>query len=192
MKHIINPFTYLREAYTAALQSFESEVSRSFAVTATVLIPVFVVLLFSSTLTSAALYVFPAKTVDIQAIQIDVNTVEITLQGNQTLLNAAEVEFYFDPTYVHVYDVRLSESLCEEQFIITKEVDNITGRIFYQCGTVTPFAGQDTTIATLKVIPLKVGTSPLSFGSNTNVLAHDGYGSNVTKDRLASIFQFSD
>lgn len=171
--------------------TMESGFVRSFAITASFLLLFFIILNFFFLVAYAATYIVPPQTVTIVAEQIDQNTIAITLTNSQTLLNTAEVEFFFDPTHILVTDVLISDSLCMDSFVITKEIDNIQGRVFYQCGTYIPFAGADTVLATLKVIPLKIGTSPLSFGNNTNVLAHDGYGSNVTKDRLASIFQFS-
>lgn len=116
------------------------------------------------------------------------HTIEILLTNNSIPLNAAEVELFFDPTQLIVTDLKIAESICQQHFVITKYVNNENGKIFYQCGTVNPFSGSSTVLATLSVMPVKTGTSTLYFGKNTHLLAHDGYGTNVLTHINESVY----
>ena len=118
----------------------------------------------------------------------DVNTVDIKLTANTHLLNAGEVELLFDPVKLIVTNLLITDSLCQEQFVITKQIDNEHGRLFYQCGTLSPFAGASTTLAVVTVLPQSTGTSTLRFGPQTHVLAHDGYGTNILHTALNALY----
>lgn len=191
MQYVQVYFSLLREALEDIrnfFATFESDTSFGFILASAVLVPIFGCLFFFAVLVSAAEYTTPAPAAIIEAEQIDQETIILSLKHNVTPLNAAEIEFFFDPSHVQIENLSIAATLCEERFVITKEVDNDIGRIFYQCGTVTPFAGTSTTLATLTITPLAVGTSTIAFGTDTNVLAHDGYGTNVTKERIDSQF----
>lgn len=115
----------------------------------------------------------------ISLTQVDRSMIAIELTNNETILNAGEIEVFFDPAQLIVTAINISSALCEPRFVITKEIDNKNGRIFYQCGTITPFTRPTTTLATVTVLPQHTGTSSLVFGTNTHLLAHDGKGTNV-------------
>lgn len=188
MQYIEAYFALLRETYDDVVTHFESDTSRGFFIASLVLIPVFGSFFFFAILVNAAERLDVTPSAIIQATQVDDHTIEINLTENHTPLNAVEIEFFFDPTALVVTDLAIAETLCEERFIITKDINNEAGRVFYQCGTITPFAGTSTTLATLSTLPRTAGTSTISFGTSTNALAHDGYGSNVTSSRQGGIF----
>ena len=188
MNYVNAYFALLREAYGDIVRAMESNIAYGFFVGAIVLIPVFGTMFFFAVLVNAAPYTPPIPTANIAAQQLDDAHIAITLSNNTTPLNAVEVEFLFDPTHIYVSDIAITDSLCESRFVITKIIDNDQGRVFYQCGTITPFSGTSTTLSILKVTPLTVGTSSISLGTSTNALAHDGFGSNVTKTRIDSVF----
>ena len=191
MHYVEAYISLLMEVVDDIVAAFESETTRGFMIAALVLIPIFGSMFFFAVLVNAAEYLAPAPTVNIEAAQRTDNTIDILLSDNTGPINAAEVELQFDPSYIYVSDLTIAPELCEERFVITKVIDNEIGRIFYQCGTVTPFTGTSTVLATLEVTPLALGTSTLSFAtSSTNILAHDGYGSNVTKQRLDGLYAF--
>jgi len=190
MQFITSYIALLSEAFEDITTVFESNTSRGFLVGTLVLIPIFGSFFFFAILVNAAEYIFPTPTVTIYTEQIDGNTIEVKVSGNEGLLNAAEVEILFDPTHLQVDTLVIEETICEDRFVITKEIDNATGRVFYQCGTISPLDYSSATIATLIVSPYKAGQSDITFGDTTNVLAHDGYGSNMTKERLTSVFVF--
>lgn len=190
--HLINTYiAILKSAYADMINSLESETSQGFLIGLSVLTPIFGTLFFFAILVSAEEYTAPEAVATISARQIDDNKILIGLASDGTMINAAEVELFFDPLAFEVTSLNIHPEICEERFIITKIIDNHTGTLFYQCGTITPYSGTSTTLATITIEPLKVGVSALSFGQNTNVLAHDGFGSNVTKERSTSTYAFA-
>jgi hypothetical protein len=198
MQFINSYITALKEVYRDfnrvyrdIVTLWESETSQGFVIGLSVLTPIFGTLFFFAVLVNAEEYVAPEATSIISALQIDTNKLVVKLDENTNPLNAAEVELFFDPKVFLVTDLKIHPELCEERFVLTKIIDNTAGTVFYQCGTVTPFTGASTTLATITIEPLSLGTSPLAFGNNTNVLAHDGFGSNVTKHRATSTYAYS-
>jgi hypothetical protein len=187
MQFLNNYLNILKEAYEDLTKSMESETSRGFVMMVMILTPIFGTLFFFAVLVNASEYIAPEPTVRIEAVQIDKNKVVVNLSKNTTLLNAVEVEMFFDPKAIAVTDVIIHPEICEERFVLTKVIDNTAGTIFYQCGTISPFSGTSTTLATIMIAPITSGATPLTFGSSTNALASDGYGSNVTKERIDSV-----
>lgn len=109
--------------------------------------------------------------------------VDITNPSN-TLLNAVEFELAYDPRAILVTAIVPHDTLCEEQFVITNTFDNTSGTALFQCGTLTAFSGNNGTIATIHAIPLQSGTSTITFGELTHVIAQDGFGTDATRKRL--------
>jgi len=137
-----------------------------------------------------------AQSVDLKATQTQGDaslllpttfTVEIE-NTSKTPLNAVEFQLHYDPKALMVTQITPLWTLCEERFIITNTINNASGTAFFQCGTVTPFSEVSGVIAIIHTIPLASGTSSVSFGTQTHVLAHDGYGTNVTKETHDLIF----
>jgi len=107
----------------------------------------------------------------------------------ETPLNAVEFELHFDPKTLFVTSLVPESTLCEERFIITNRIDYASGTVTFQCGTVTPFTGKTGSIAKINAIPISLGTSSITFASSTtHVLAHDGYGTDVTDERKPLTF----
>jgi hypothetical protein len=114
-------------------------------------------------------------------------TIDITNASN-TPLNAVEFELNYDPAKLQITQIVPHSTLCEERFVLANTFNNASGTALFQCGTVTPFKGSHGVIATVHTTPLVSGTSTISFGTFTHVLAHDGFGTDVTKDRTPLIF----
>ncbi len=191
MQFINSYITLLKQAYSDLIESWESETSQGFVIGLSVLTPIFGTLFFFAVLVHAEEYVAPEATAIISALQTDSNKIVVKLEENINPLNAAEVELFFDPKAFIVTDLIIHGDLCEERFVLTKIIDNTAGTVFYQCGTITPFTGASTTLATIIIEPISLGTSPILFGTNTNALAHDGFGSNVTKDRATGTYAYA-
>lgn len=162
-----------------------------FNITSAILIPCFFLLI-------PLLYAFEhfAQSVDITLEQqgvafINQETVlAITLtNASGTPLNAAEFEINFDPKAVTIQSIIPEHDLCEERFILTNNVQNASGSASFACGTITPFSDKTGTIARIHVIPLAVGTSSIYFtASSTQVLAHDGQGTDATRKLQNLVF----
>jgi hypothetical protein len=104
-------------------------------------------------------------------------------------LNAVEFELSYDPTAILITSIEAHSTLCEDRFVITNKINQASGTALFQCGTITPFSGSEGTIATIHAIPLQSGTSTITFGENTHVLAHDGFGTDVTRTREGLTFR---
>ena len=183
MQYVHGYFALLREAYDDIVNTFESDTARGFVVGSLVLIPIFGTLFFFAVLVNAAAPTPETESAALTLTQRDPQTVTVDLRNNLYPLNTAEIEIYFDPEHFSVTDVAIEPVLCEERFVITNLIDNNAGRMFYQCGTISPFAGTSTTLATITLQPKTGGTSTVALGRDSNVLAHDGLGTNVTGTR---------
>jgi len=157
-----------------------------FNITATILI-----LLFIGTFTLLHAFERSAQSVDLEIVPEVASTfgeyptsfVVNVRNASNTPLNAIEFEIHYDPQALLVTDVIPHATLCEERFIITKTIDPTTGIILFQCGTITPFSGTQGVVATITTLPLTLTTPSLRFGTTTHVLAHDGFGTDVTRNR---------
>jgi hypothetical protein len=158
---------------------------RGFNVTAVLLIPAF-------------LYVVPllhafegfTQTVDMfllqeaKGIMYGTSSVAVTIANTQHIpLNAVAFELSYNPQELSIIQISPSPTLCEERFMITNQINNASGTALFQCGTIDPFSGAEGIIATIAVQHLTSGTASLTFGTSTHVLAHDGYGTDVTRAR---------
>ncbi|MFM2381832.1 MAG: hypothetical protein RLZZ76_599, partial [Candidatus Parcubacteria bacterium] len=126
------------------------------------------------------------QTVDIMLkgdAQTDTYTIEIN-NASSTPLNAIEFELAYNPEELTITDIVSHGVLCEKRFIITDSIDNTKGQALFQCGTVTPFSNATGTIATIYTKKKTAHFSTLAFGETTHVLAHDGYGTDATRDTL--------
>lgn len=120
----------------------------------------------------------PAEVYLPTAIAIEFTNIE------RTPLNAIEFELAYDPRALALIDILPNETLCEKRFMITNRIDNALGAALFQCGTITQFDKATGTIATVHVIPLRSGTSTISFAPKTHILAHDGLGTDATRQRI--------
>jgi hypothetical protein len=130
------------------------------------------------------------RTVDVSLSQEDASatafvptTLEVTIRNaSSTPLNAVEFALAYDPAKMLLTSIEPTGTLCEDRFIITNTIDHASGTAFFQCGTVTPYSNSSGTIAIIHAIPLVEGTTSIVFATSTHVLAHDGYGTDVTRD----------
>ncbi len=128
--------------------------------------------------------------VDMGLTQTATSTFAVVIDNASNIpLNAIEFELHFDPTKIQITDIVSTGVLCEERFIITNRISNASGTTLFQCGTITPFTHKTGTIATVYTKPIETGTSTtITFGETTHVLAHDGYGTDATREKTNLIF----
>jgi hypothetical protein len=106
---------------------------------------------------------------------------EITAQNPQNaLLNAAEFSLTFDPKKLQIMRVVPGTALCEERFLFNNVIDNKIGTVNLQCGTLTPSSEHTSVIATLYAKRLTKKPIFPGFSKETRVLAHDGFGTDLT------------
>ncbi len=156
------------------------------------IVAVILILLFTLAIPLLHAYEHYAQTVDIEIVPNELNTsvffptsFAVTIQNaSNTPLNAVEFEIQYDPELLLVTEIIPHTTLCEERFIISKTINQENGTLFFQCGTIAPFSGTTGIIATINATPLTVDTPALQFGTTTHVLAHDGFGTDVTRNRF--------
>ena len=135
------------------------------------------------------------QSVDLQAVQNEpafayvptTFTIEVSNE-EAAALNAVEFELSYDPEAVLITSITPHQTLCEERFVISNRIHHASGTALFQCGTITPFTQMRGTIATVHAIPLQSGTTTISFGDTTHVLAHDGYGTDKTRALYDLVF----
>lgn len=123
--------------------------------------------------------------VDIAAEQ----SVVIKLISGGEAINAAQANIEYDPSAVKVADVITTKSFCDPSFFLEKTIDNEKGLVTIACGRPGGFAEDTGILAELLVQPLKSGGFSLRFGSGTQVLAHDGLGTNILRQIINASFR---
>jgi hypothetical protein len=159
----------------------------SFNITSIILIAVFC---FSIPILHA--YNTLAKTVDLFLTETTYTTSTSTLvvvlsNTERTPLNAIAFELLYNPRDITIVNIHPETTLCEEQFIITNSINNASGTALFQCGTTTPFTDETGIVATLTIQKHTFATATIAFATSTQVLAHDGYGTDVTKSHYNAI-----
>lgn len=136
------------------------------------------------------------KTVDLHLnlttpIQIGEKTeVQVYLiNASSTFLDAIEFEILYDTDTLELHSISPTDTLCEDRFLLTKTITNASGTVLFQCGTITPFSKTEGIVATLQFTSLQSGTTSISFGtSSTQVLMHNGLGTDATRSRTNLVF----
>ena len=160
-----------------------------FNITALALIAGFIVLtpfVYGFEQLSKTVDVYLTPTVNTATADSFVFTVDIT-NASSTPLNAAEFELIFNPKEISLIKIVPERTLCEDQFLITNTVDNQSGTALFQCGTLAPFTAATGTIATVYAHILTTNTVNIRFGTTTHILAHDGYGTDVTRSTQTAL-----
>jgi Cohesin domain len=112
--------------------------------------------------------------------------------GGETI-NAAQVDILYDPTMLQIERIDTANSLCAQNMFFEKTIDNKKGEVRVQCLDPAPsFSGENGTIVTLVVQPLKTGWATLHFEDTTRVLANDGLGTDVLRMTTDSSYQIID
>lgn len=97
-------------------------------------------------------------------------------------INAAQAVVEFDPTAASVADIITTNSFCPQEFFLEKTIDNNKGEVTIACAIPNPgFVKQVGILAELLLDPTSEGALNLHFGDESQVLAHDGLGTNVLR-----------
>lgn len=119
-------------------------------------------------------------------------TIPVIFTNDKTPVNAERILISYDPDKLFVYGLSITKALCEERFVISNTIDHKNGIILIECGTITPLTGTTTVLATLYTLPLKSGTTTLSFDDTSGVYAHDGHGTQIIDARKNGVYEFED
>lgn len=183
MHYVTAYVAFLRQIVDEMIDSLESDTARGFWIASFILIPLFGTFFFLTILVYAAEDASTPLATFSLAYGSGDNFV-VWLRHNTDLLNAGEVEIRFDPSIMTVTNLQVHDGLCDQRFLMTKEIDNVQGRVFYQCGTLTPFEVSDAPLATLSYEGI-LNDETIHFGSQTNAYLHDGLGTPLSRTLLA-------
>ncbi len=103
--------------------------------------------------------------------------VELVVNPGGQPINAVGVNFRFNQNSLQVAKVDLASSFC--QLVIESRFDNQTGEVQINCGKPHPGINQEAIIATVFFKLKNAGWSNFSFSTESQVLANDGFGTNV-------------
>lgn len=115
--------------------------------------------------------------------------IALTITTGGEAINAAQATVTFDPKALRIEDILFTNSFCDQNFIIEKEIDLARGVVSVACGTPSGFTGSEAILAELMVQPLRVGVTNLHFGADTAVSANDGLGTNVLRTMTDGSYQ---
>lgn len=107
-------------------------------------------------------------------------------------INATHAEILYDPSKVRVVEILTASSFCDEGFILEKLIDNVKGRVSIQCGVVGGFSKRLATVADLVLQPLGPSGFTLEFSDGTQVLAHDGLGTDVLREAVGGHYSIAE
>lgn len=107
--------------------------------------------------------------------------VAIQITSGGEVVNAAQASIKFDPLFIRVEDVFFTNSFCDPGFVIEKDIDNEKGSVTIACGKLSGLVFDKTVLAELFIQPLRPGKTELQFLEGTQVLAHDGLGTDVLR-----------
>jgi hypothetical protein len=95
-------------------------------------------------------------------------------------VNATGVYLFFEPEYFQVQQLDTTMSFC--QFYPEKKYDNNLGQVSVACGSPHPGISGEDTLMVIELIPIKLGDSTIRMGKTSQILASDGYGSNILNE----------
>ncbi|OGV95811.1 hypothetical protein A2W24_01995 [Microgenomates group bacterium RBG_16_45_19] len=107
--------------------------------------------------------------------------VTVRLSSPNQAINAAGVYLQYDPQALQLINLDTRASFC--QLYPEKKFDNQLGTISLACGSPHPGFKGDNTLMILEFIPLIAGKTSLVTRPETNLLAADGKGTNLLKEK---------
>lgn len=109
-------------------------------------------------------------------LQQNDRNIKIYLNTSDQAINAVGIVINYDPEKVLVSDLNFDKSFCE--LFIEQVIDNQNGQIRIFCGLPTPGFSGKSSVASFSFKNLTDKAS-FSFDDETQVLANDGFGTNI-------------
>jgi hypothetical protein len=108
--------------------------------------------------------------------------ISIRIESGGEKINFAEADLKFDPKFIIVDDIIMTNSFCDQSLILEKIIDNKNGKIVIACGATEGLAEGPIVLADLLLQPIKTGVTYINFDeNNSGVFAHDGLGTEVLR-----------
>jgi hypothetical protein len=106
--------------------------------------------------------------------------IEVRVQTTGTAINAVSSYVEFNPADLEVINMTTENSFCT--FYLDNSFDNIKGKVSVSCGLPNPGFVGDSVIVHLNMRAKIAGSTAIKLTPESQVLANDGQGSNVTQD----------
>ncbi|HEC67092.1 MAG TPA: hypothetical protein ENI23_17585 [bacterium] len=117
--------------------------------------------------------------------------IQILVHPERKPINAVGVHIKYPPDMLEVMEIDTSSSFCT--LFPEKEINNHLGRVDISCGLPSPGFNQHIGIVANLVIKAKrTGIANISFSSRSQVLANDGFGTNILKSSHGSVFNLTE
>lgn len=119
-------------------------------------------------------------------------TVALKLFTGGEAINVVRVGIAYDPRILKVLDILTTNSLCDQDLFLTKDIDNKNGKVTIACVTSNTNPGfyePVGTVAELVILPVARGDAALSFTDETQVLASDGFETDVLRTAINAHYQ---
>lgn len=99
--------------------------------------------------------------------------------GNVTV-NAIGLNLKYESQKLRVVSIDTTQSFC--QFYPEKKFNDNLGEVKLSCGSPNPGFSGDNPIIIIEFMPVKIGTTSLIIGPQSQILKSDGKGTNVLSD----------
>lgn len=117
----------------------------------------------------------------------DTIQIQILVHTPQQAINAVGVRLVFPQQAVEIIKIGKNDSLCS--LFPEEKIDNNSGLVIYSCGLPTPgFTGNHGLVGTFYVKFKKQGFVNLAFREDSQVLANDGFGTNILTRTIGAGF----
>lgn len=123
---------------------------------------------------TASLFITPVKERSDGLITID-----LVLEPGGEEVNAVETEIYFDSNQLEVTEIDKSKTFCQ---MFVEENLSTPGKIKLSCLAPYPGTKEISNVYTIVFKQKTIGETWLTLSPDSQVLANDGYGTNILKE----------
>lgn len=119
-------------------------------------------------------------------------TVALEVFTGGEAINVIRAVLHYDPERLKVTDILTTRSVCDPLLFLDKSIDNTIGEVRITCVTpnVNPgFYQPRGVVAELVIVPLKEGEAVLRFANGTQVLASDGFQTDVLRATVDASYE---
>jgi hypothetical protein len=125
-------------------------------------------------LKTASLFITPVK----ERLN-DLITIDLVLEPGGEEVNAVETEIYFDSTQLEIVEINKEKTFCQ---LFVEENTSTPGKIKLSCLAPYPGTKEISNVYTIIFKQKNIGETWLTLSQDSQVLANDGYGTNILKE----------
>lgn len=116
--------------------------------------------------------------------------VAVVLYSGGEPINAVEARFRFDPAKIRVDRISLDRSVCSQDMVLRKRIDNTSGVVVIACvvagGMFDDVRG---VVGDITFTPLQEGGTSIMFDEGSHVLASDGLATDVLRSVTSGFYR---